>query len=102
MHGCMIEYVVCNHPRADGRIAVYAGGICTEFLQKDGRIGSYITEAEHIGSISRGINGCGRSKTEGAFRQRPPARIRTLGKRGANSKTHSYTPAFIWKESCCN
>ena len=23
MHGCMTEYVVCNHPRADGRIAVY-------------------------------------------------------------------------------
>ena len=22
MHGCMTEYVVCNHPRADGRIAV--------------------------------------------------------------------------------
>ena len=23
MHGCMTEYVVCNHPRADGRIAVH-------------------------------------------------------------------------------
>ena len=22
MHGCMTEYVVCNYPRADGRIAV--------------------------------------------------------------------------------
>ena len=22
MHGCMTEYVFCNHPRADGRIAV--------------------------------------------------------------------------------
>ena len=22
MHGCMSERVICNHPRADGRIAV--------------------------------------------------------------------------------
>ena len=22
MHGCMSECVICNHPRADGRIAV--------------------------------------------------------------------------------
>ena len=25
MHGCMTEYVVCNHPRADCRIAVPVG-----------------------------------------------------------------------------
>ena len=24
MHGCMSECVICNHPRADGRIAVHA------------------------------------------------------------------------------
>ena len=26
MHGCMTEYVFCNHPRADGRIAVICEG----------------------------------------------------------------------------
>ena len=25
MHGCMSECVICNHPRADGRIALFIG-----------------------------------------------------------------------------
>ena len=32
MHGCMTEYVVCNHPRADGRFAVV--GVCCVSLCK--------------------------------------------------------------------
>ena len=38
MHGCMTEYVVCNHPRADGRIAVLRSKSITSMVT----VGSYM------------------------------------------------------------
>ena len=37
MHGCMTECVVCNHPRADGRIAVEA--MLDNFTSQDHSVG---------------------------------------------------------------
>ena len=64
MHGCMTEYVFCNHPRADGRIAVVPARLQLHVGQEDrghsqGRMGGHILlpDVSNSGQPTPTVNG---------------------------------------------
>ena len=58
MHGCMTEYVFCNHPRADGRIAVtlVIEDICLDRSEMKTREEELVSSCCNITYIESNIN----------------------------------------------